>query len=532
MRKNPLPYLAGLTCRAGGAATIHQTQSYMTSKFMAGAGACAAVLLLGTGCGKQELQELQRESVVATANARIAAADPSVDRIRSGHYIVISATAGSLPANLARQLAAAGGTLTASMEKAGLAAVSSSRPDFAATAAKIAGVRSVIPDLTVQGYDPASEKSVAVPQGVGNLSAGGEDDPGFDLQWGLKAIKAPQAWNAGYRGKGAVVAVLDTGFDLDHPDLAANFLPGKNFVPGEELEFKGNDILSHGTHVAGIIAAADNGLGMIGVAPEAKILPVKVLADDSGGAVSWIIQGIMYAADQGADVINMSFGGYVPRNGKFLDDKGTPDPSDDIIINNAKAVQEVLVAYSRATTYAYQQGATLIAAAGNNAIDLDKDQSFLYRPSGFPHVICISATAPKAWALDPVNANPDILARYSNYGVSAINFAAPGGDWSYYAIDPDRLTTVANVTLPVWVFDMVYSTNRDGGYRFANGTSMAAPHAAGVAALIVGKLGGNASAAQVESMMRASADDLGQPGKDAIYGHGRVNAYRAVLNAQ
>jgi subtilisin family serine protease len=419
------------------------------------------------------------------------------------------------------------------MEKAGLASVSSSRPDFAARAAKIAGVRSVIPDLIVQGYDPATEKSVAVPEVAGNLPASSEDDPGFALQWGLDAIDAPQAWHAGYRGKGAVVAVLDTGFDRDHPDLAANYLPGKNFVPGEELEDKGNDILSHGTHVAGIIAAADNGLGMIGVAPEAKILPVKVLADDSGGALSWIIAGIMYAADHGADVINMSFGGYSPRNGSYLDDKGTPDPSDDVMVNYpANFRQERIVAYSRATTYAYQQGVTLIAAAGNNAVDLDKDQSFLYTPSGLPHVICISATAPKAWALDPFKANLDLLARYSNYGVSAIDFAAPGGDWSYYVIDPNRMATVADVTLPLWVFDMVYSTNRDNGYRFTVGTSMASPHAAGVAALIVGKSGANASPAQVESMMRASADDLGTSGKDAIYGHGRVNAFRAVADAR
>ncbi len=457
-----------------------------------------------------------------------------MDRIRSGHYIVLSATAGSLPANLARQLAAAGGTLTATMEKAGLASVSSSRPDFAARAAKIAGVRSVIPDLMVQGYDPASGKSVAVPEGLGNPPASGEDDPGFALQWGLDAIDAPQAWHAGYRGKGAVVAVLDGGFDLDHPDLVANLLPGKNFVPGEELEDKGNDILSHGTHVAGIIAAADNGLGMIGVAPEAKIIPVKVLADDSGGALSWIMAGILYATDQGADVINMSFGGYSPRNGNYLDDKGTPDPSDDVMVTYpANIRQEWIVAYGRATTYAHGQGVTLIATAGNRATDLDKDQSFLYTPSGLPHVICISATTPRAWALDPSNAKLDFLALYSSYGVSAIDFAAPGGDWNYYyAIDPDRLATVADVTLPVWVFDMVYSTNKDGDYRFASGTSMAAPHAAGVAALIVGKLGGNASPAQVESRMRASADDLGKSGKDAIYGHGRVNAYRAVANAQ
>jgi subtilisin family serine protease len=151
-------------------------------------------------------------------------------------------------------------------------------------------------------------------------------------------------------------------------------------------------------------------------------------------------------------------------------------------------------------------------------------------PADATGVISISATAPYGWAKAPLTANLDELASYSNYGTSAIDFAAPGGDFDYYFDAPDEFITFKGLNRRVYVFDQVLSTV-PGGYAWYAGTSMAAPHATGVAALIIGKNGGQMSPARVEAALRASADDLGKPGRDEQYGHGRVNAYRAVSQA-
>lgn len=500
----------------------------MKSNYLSLFSTCAISLVLGSGCAKQELQELQTESPATTANLRVGAERSQV-KIKRGSYIIISSAANNLPSDLSQQLSSAGGKLTGKTEKVGLATASSTSADFVAKASKIPGVKSVIPDFTVQWYDPAKENNV-VSEAYGNPPASGDNDPFFDLQWGHDAIDAPEAWNAGYRGKGAKVAILDSGFDLDHPDLAPNIdlATSANFVPGEELQYRIANTFSHGTHVAGTVAAADNGVGVIGVAPEAKLMLVKVLSDAGSGAFSWMMQGIIHAANNGADVINMSLGAVIPRNGKFLDDNGTPDdPTDDFIVSDTKAVQELIVAINRVTTYAYQQGVTIISSAGNDANNGDKDKSLVHIPSDAPNVISISATAPRGWLTSP-NSNLDFLASYSNFGVSVIDFSAPGGDSAYPG---NENCTVAGITRPCWVFDLVFSAGNNGWYWSA-GTSMASPHAAGVAAIIVGKYGSNVSPSQVESILRASADDLGKPGKDPYYGHGRVNAYRAVVEAQ
>ncbi|WP_262712923.1 S8 family serine peptidase [Hymenobacter radiodurans] len=125
------------------------------------------------------------------------------------------------------------------------------------------------------------------------------------------------------------------------------------------------------------------------------------------------------------------------------------------------------------------------------------------------------------------------MATYSNYGTSEIDFAAPGGDTAYPG---NEIAKIGPITQYVYVFDLVFSTGSNlnpatSSYYWSAGTSMAAPHAAGVAALIVGKNGGQMDPAKVEAALRASADDLGKPGRDPQYGHGRVNAYRAVAPA-
>jgi lantibiotic leader peptide-processing serine protease len=426
-------------------------------------------------------------------------------------YLLISAT-DNLPANVEARIQQAGGTISNAYNEIGVASVSSDRANFRAQAARIPGIMAVVPNNPIQWIAPPQ----VVPLEIGYPPESGAGDLFFDLQWGHTAIDAPGAWNAGYRGAGARVAVLDTGFDLTHPDLAPNINLelSANFVPGETLQYGLPDVFSHGSHVAGTIAAAQNDFGVIGVAPEAELVLVKVLDDEGSGTFEWVMAGIIHAADVDADVINMSLGAMIPRRGFESNGEWV----------SAREVAALLTAMGRTTNYAYRSGTTIITSAGNAALNLNHTADLVVIPAMSPHVIAISATAPIGWAVDPFETFLDNLASYSNYGTSVIDFAAPGGDFIYPG---EENCTISVVTVPCWVFDLVFSTGNSGWYWSA-GTSMAAPHAAGVAALIIGKNGGSMHPAQVEAALRRSSDDLGKPGKDGAYGHGRVNAANAV----
>lgn len=438
---------------------------------------------------------------------------------------ILMAKGNSLPKGLEAKVAAAGGTIDRYIQQVGLVVVSSSNPNFSAKAAKISGISDVMPNVTRQWVEPIREvnvEDISLNEEYGNPPFSGDNDTRFDLQWGHDAIDAPEAWNEGYRGAGVRVAVLDGGFDLDHPDLAPNInmTLSMNFVAGETLSYALADPFSHGSHTAGTIAAADNGIGTIGVAPEAELVLVKVLGDGGSGSFGDVIAGIVYAADVDADVISMSLGATLDKNG-FCDEEGCV---------SANEVAALVNAIKRATTYANQAGSTVIAAAGNEALDLDHTANLIHVPSVLPNVISVSATAPIGWATDPGNIFLDNLASYSNYGQSAIDFAAPGGDAAYPG---NEACLIGGLVRPCWVFDMVFSTGSNlnpavASYYWSAGTSMATPHVSGVAAIIIGMNGGDMSPAHVEAALRASADDLGKPGNDDAYGAGRVNAYNAV----
>jgi subtilisin family serine protease len=433
-------------------------------------------------------------------------------------YLVISKI-GRLPVGVAANIRASGGTIVRSVPQIGMMVVRSNATNFRSLASqKLAGAVNVVPNIRLQWIPPM--KTVAFDPEFSSPPFSGDDDFYFDLQWGHDAVDAPEAWNLGYRGAGVRVAVLDTGFDLDHPDLAPNInmALSKDFT-GEGLSYAQPDPFSHGTHTAGTIAAADNAFGTIGVAPEAELVLVKVLTDAGSGTFADVNAGIVYAADAGADVISMSLGAVLDKNG-FCDADGCV---------TADEVEALIKTIKRATDYAIKKGSTIIASAGNDAIDFDGNGNLIHVPSGLEKVISISATAPIGWATDPANIFLSNLASYSNFGKSAVDFGAPGGDFIY----PGNEFCTVVLTRPCWVFDLVFSTGSNlnpaiASFYWSAGTSMAAPHAAGVAAIIIGKNGGSMKPSKVEEALRKSALDLGKKGKDAFYGFGLVNAYQAV----
>ncbi|MDH3893564.1 MAG: S8 family serine peptidase, partial [Chromatiales bacterium] len=312
-----------------------------------------------------------KASIRASVGVALAAgAMLSVSAANAASYLIVGNQ--SLPKNLSAQVDKAGGTLTARYPF-GLAVAESDNPDFAAS---IAGVRFVVEDIGFVAEAPTMEIGAE----AGYPPNSGDDDFFFDLQWGHNYVGAQNAWNAGVRGQGVRVAVLDGGFDLDHPDLAPNInLALSADFTGEGLEYGLPDPFSHGTHVAGTIAAADNAFGTIGVAPEAELVLVKVLGDSGSGSFADVIAGIYHAAMVDADVMNMSLGAVIPRSNKDQD----PGYAADI--------SALANAVSQAMSWARKQGTLVIVSAGNAGSDLDGDGSIVRFNNGLSGAVGISA---------------------------------------------------------------------------------------------------------------------------------------------
>lgn len=270
---------------------------------------------------------------------------------------------------------------------------------------------------------------------------------------GVNQIKAPAGWGAS-QGLAIKVFILDTGIDSDHPDLVANLHEGKSFVPTESTT---EDYHGHGTHCAGTVAAAINGLGVVGVAPYAYLHPVKVLASNGSGQWSWLIAGIDWVmTKKGLRIISMSLGGAAPAAVKTMCDS------------------------------AYDKGILLIAAAGNSG----PGDNTVGDPARYDSVVAVSA-------IDSAN----LIAGFSSRGPQ-VEITAPGVN--------------------------VLSTTRGGGYGTMSGTSMACPHVAGAAAMAWGSHR-TTNNKQVRKLLQMTSFNLGAPGRDNLYGFGRVDAQTAAV---
>ena len=280
------------------------------------------------------------------------------------------------------------------------------------------------------------------------------------VPWGISRIGAPSAWSSS-TGADVKVAILDTGIQHDHPDLAANVKGGISVVgetdSTDPLDWNDGD--GHGTHVAGTVAAVNNDVGVVGSAPDAWLYGVKVLFDNGEGFVSDVIDGIDWSVENGMQVLNMSLG-------------------TDVHLNS----------FEDACDQAYEAGLLLVAAAGNEG-DGDPDTTELSYPAAYNSVMAVAATD-----------SNDQVPSWSNSG-PFVELAAPGVG--------------------------IYSTHKGSGYTTKTGTSTAAPHVSGTAAL-VWAWNPSLTNVQVRSILQQTAEDLGSAGRDTVYGYGLVRADEAV----
>jgi len=461
----------------------------------------AVVLAVAVGCSDQATVTAPTRSLSAAA---LASRDATP--VPGTHIFALQK---GVPDDFAARVAAKGGQVQL-VQAEGKIAITSGLSDADANAIATTAGGLVGGDVSARWVPTAQEMNVGASSDA--TATGVITQPPltafwFSLQWNMRQIHAPEAWAAGKTGSSAVrVAILDTGLDPNHQEflgvidtnVGANCLTGK-CVPGTTNWF---DDYFHGTYVGGIVTA--NNLVTAGVAPNVRLVAVKVLNSQGSGSFGAILAGIVYAVDVvHARVINMSLGATFKGN--------TP---------GLIALQQAL---ANVINYADSKGTVVVTSAGNEDLNLGNPHPHLSLPcEAGGNQICVSATDAR-----------DMIARYSNFGWAGIDVAAPGGDDKHI---PRTVATLFDVA-PYLVVSpcsgarptsLCWDPNAPihSFYIPADGTSASAPHVAGLAALIASQPGASTmTAAQIRDRIRSTADDIGNEQK---FGSGRINVARAL----
>ena len=385
------------------------------------------------------------------------------------------------------------------------------------------------PDIEAITYDPprpmldavetAPARRVSIPV---RPSAGGAVTAATPV-WSVNWIGAPTVWSEGYKGACVLVAIIDTGVDYTHPDLANRIWINADEIPGNGIDDDGNGYIDdvrgydfyshdndpqdpngHGTHVSGSVAGDGTGGTITGVAPEARIMPVKVLSAGGSGGESMVLEGIQYAVNNGAQVINISLG------------ELCPDPTNRAMYrSSANAVAAA--------------GVTMCVAAGNDRgkvrpPNMTRTPGDVPGPWIGPGQPALGATS-GATTVGATDHMSDAIAYFSSPG--PVDWSQPSGSGDWRLCDPGT-PNVGLIKPDVSAPGMdVLSTIAGGGYGLNSGTSMASPHVAGLAALILSK-NYELTSDQVDQILESSALDLGPTGKDNDFGAGRIRAPEAI----
>ncbi|MBM7856918.1 S8 family peptidase [Lentzea nigeriaca] len=444
---------------------------------------------------------------------------------------------GASSSNAANTIASAGGTVVANYSQIGVVIARSASSGFAGAvkqngnvegvaATSGLGVR-VAPDQSDEGTD------------VAQAAAWGDSLSG--LQWDMNQINVPQAHQVTQGSKQVVVATLDTGLDFTHPDLAPNYDASRSAdcssgTPTPLLP--GNDQVGHGTHTAGTIAAAANGTGIVGVAPNVRLAGVKSSNDDGFFFPEMVVCAYMWTATHGIHVTNNSY---------FADPWlfNCRNDADQRAIWNAER---------RAIRYAQSKGVVVVASEGNESTDLSHPRVDVISPD-FPPGSEQEREITNACSVVPVEVpgvvgvtatgNLRLKSYYSSYGISTADVAAPGGDARLQLTSAAPNGRVLS-TYPSYVPCARQVLDNGAKYCYLQGTSMAGPHVAGVAGLLVSKYGSAGAAARLQqatnplpcpdtSIYAAFPQNSGEPqtcqggtAHNSFYGSGEIDALKAV----